>query len=84
MHRMPQLLGIATLNEKGQLVIPVEARTLLDLHSGDKLLVVTGGGPANGLLLVRPSSFETAAKKINEHMTNLQDVLKQAKEKIDE
>jgi len=83
MPHMPQLLGIATLNEKGQLVIPVEARTLLNLHSGEKLLVVSGGH-ANSLMLIKPSSLEMAAEKINKHMSSLQDVIKQAKEKMDE
>lgn len=83
MHHMPQLLGIATLNEKGQLVIPVEARNLMELHTGDKLLVVSGPHN-NGLMLIKPSSFEMAAEQINKQVANMQDVIKKAKEKIDE
>lgn len=80
---MPQLLGIATLNEKGQVVIPAEARNVVDLHPGDKLLVVTAGH-SNGLMLIKPSAFEMAAEKINKQITNMQEVIKQAKDKIDE
>ena len=84
MHHMPQLLGMATLNEKGQIVIPAEARTLIDLHTGDKLLVIYGPHNKGGLMLVKPSSLEMVAKKLNEHLANMQNVLKQHKDKTNE
>ena len=31
--------GSATMGERGQIVIPAEARKVCDIHSGDKLLV---------------------------------------------
>ena len=39
-HSFPKILGTATLNEKGQLVIPVEARNDLDLVPGSKLVIM--------------------------------------------
>lgn len=39
-HHFSKILGTATLNEKGQLVIPVEARTSLDLKPGSKVVIV--------------------------------------------
>ena len=83
MHHMRHLLGIATLNEKGQVVIPAEARASVDLHPGDKLLVIAGPHQ-NGLMLIKPSSLENAAKKLNEQLTNMQNVLKQEKDKSNE
>ena len=39
-----EFYGTTTLGEKGQIVIPVEARTGLNLKKGDKLLVFSVGG----------------------------------------
>lgn len=38
------LYGTTTVSEKGQVVIPKEARDKLDITAGDKLLVLDGGG----------------------------------------
>lgn len=45
--------GAVTVSERGQIVIPAQARRDLDISVGDKLLVV--GGQQGGLLLVRAS-----------------------------
>lgn len=50
-------VGSVTVGERGQIVIPVEARQRLGLQAGDKLLAFVN--PLNnGLFLVRPSAFE--------------------------
>lgn len=36
--------GITTLGEKGQIVIPAEAREAMQLEKGEKLLVFSAGG----------------------------------------
>ena len=38
-HCEQQFFGTTTLGEKGQVVIPAEARTVMGLKKGDKLLV---------------------------------------------
>ena len=40
-HLFPKILGTATLNEKGQLVIPVDARNSLDLKAGSKVVIMS-------------------------------------------
>lgn len=79
MDHTRHLLGMATLNEKGQIVIPAEARACVDLHPGDKLLVICGPHQS-GLMLIKPGSLEIAAKKLNEKLTGMQNILKQEKE----
>jgi AbrB family looped-hinge helix DNA binding protein len=37
----PRILGTATLNEKGQLVIPVEARNSLGLSPGSRVVIMS-------------------------------------------
>ena len=43
--------GAVTVSDRGQIVIPAEARRDLGIEVGEKLLVV--GGPSNGLVLIR-------------------------------
>ncbi len=42
-----KLLGITTVGERGQVVIPVEARKKMNLSKGDKLLVLS---PKDGII----------------------------------
>lgn len=50
-------VGSVTVGERGQIVIPVEARQRLGLKPGDKLLAFVN--PLNnGIFLVNPSAFE--------------------------
>lgn len=39
-HSFAKILGTATLNEKGQLVIPAEARASLGLAPGSKVVIM--------------------------------------------
>lgn len=38
----PYFHGVATVGERGQIVIPAEARKLLNLKKGEKLIVFSG------------------------------------------
>ncbi len=63
MHGDPQkFLGITTLGEKGQVVIPAEARKRMKLKKGEKLMVVSPHG--NALILIKASQLETFAKNL--------------------
>ena len=54
---MPQLIGSVTVGERGQVVIPAEARELMTINAGDKLLVFKA--PVDGVLIVaKPETFE--------------------------
>ncbi len=67
MERMPfeeheelirkSFVGSVTVGERGQVVIPIEARRRLELRAGDKLLAFVN--PFNNcIFLVRPSALE--------------------------
>ena len=50
-------IGSASVGERGQIVIPAEARQRLGLKTGDKLLVFVN--PLNnGIFLILPSALE--------------------------
>lgn len=46
-----EFYGAVTVSERGQIVIPAQARRDLAIGTGEKLLVM--GGPAGGILLIK-------------------------------
>lgn len=69
-HHEPQLFGTATIGEKGQIVIPVEARKKLGLKTGDKLIVI-GGPHDHALMLMRPEQIMEIAAGITAGMNRM-------------
>ena len=54
---MPQLIGSVTVGERGQVVIPSDARESMSINAGDKLLVFKA--PVDGVLIIaKPETFE--------------------------
>lgn len=71
----PGILDIVTVNDKGQVVIPASARSIVNLHSGDKLLVMVH--PSNeGIVLIKPAGIEAYARRILEKVSNAKENLK--------
>jgi len=50
----------ATVSRKNQIVIPREAREVLGIKAGDKVLIVTRGSVA--IMLPKPKSYEKAIR----------------------
>ena len=79
------LFGTVTIGEKGQIVIPVKARRIFDLHPGDDLLVL--GDIEQGLALVRTDHFigkmdemQSALKGMKSAMKGMKSAMKGKKE----
>lgn len=49
-HDKPQIWGVTTIGERGQIVIPVKAREELHLEKGDQLVVISKGHKFIGLI----------------------------------
>jgi AbrB family looped-hinge helix DNA binding protein len=63
------ILGLVTVNDKGQVVIPADARSNIDIHPGDKLLVMIH--PSHeGVVLIKPEGLESHAKKMLEQLSD--------------
>lgn len=64
------LFGVVTVGDKGQIVIPAEARKLFSLSTGTKLVVL--GDEAQGLAIIKADQFlemaETIQKAVNGKM----------------
>ncbi len=57
-----RIFGTVRVGEKGQVVIPKEARTFFGIQPGDDLLVL--GDEASGLLVTRPEVLREAAGRV--------------------
>ena len=58
--------GTVKVGEKGQIVIPKEARSHFGIQPGDTLLIL--GDEQTGIIVTKPDVIETAAAQIFEQM----------------
>lgn len=59
------IFGVVKISEKGQIVIPKEARKLYDLQAGDALLLL---GDKNGMALVKTEIFQDLVGQVLEDL----------------
>ena len=64
------IFGTATVNERGQIVIPKEARDIFALEPGAKLVIL--GDEVEGIALVKAETFENRMKAVMELAGNIQ------------
>jgi AbrB family looped-hinge helix DNA binding protein len=65
-----KLWGTATVGAKGQVVIPAEARTELDIKEGDKLIVM-GRGPKGGLIFIKAEAVEQMMQNVQSDLAEI-------------
>lgn len=63
----PIFYGSTLVSDKGQVVIPAEAREAFGLKRGDKLMVF-GGRRGNALMLVKPSYVEKVISRLSDEI----------------
>ncbi|UCG54871.1 MAG: AbrB/MazE/SpoVT family DNA-binding domain-containing protein [Dehalococcoidia bacterium] len=74
-HEMhPVFYGSTTVGERGQVVIPAEARKDMEITPSTKLLVM--GGPHKNVLILAKAEYLTA------FMSKITDMLDQFKEQV--
>ena len=64
--RGKHVFGTVKVGEKGQIVIPKEARTVFGIQPGDTLLVL--GDERSGIVVTRPEVIHDAAAQVFEQM----------------
>ena len=57
------IFGVVKVGDKGQIVIPKDARKVYGLESGDALLVL---GDSNGIALVKTEIFQSVISNVME------------------
>jgi AbrB family looped-hinge helix DNA binding protein len=74
-----QFYGTTTLGEKGQVVIPVQARKAMDIKKGDKLLVFGMG--CDMLAFCKLSKVEQFASHLAVRLNAIREIIKKANKK---
>ncbi|MCD6109140.1 AbrB/MazE/SpoVT family DNA-binding domain-containing protein, partial [bacterium] len=64
--------GITTIGEKGQMVVPIEARKMLKFDKGEKLLVFGIG--KDTLIITKTSQLEAYKDKLSKKLESLQNI----------
>ena len=77
---MPKFYGAVVVGERGQIVIPVEARREMDITAGEKLIIM-GGFRGNGLMITKVKSMEQLMKKALEQMSVFERIINEDEEK---
>ena len=72
-----KFLGITTLGEKGQIVIPAEARVALKLMKGEKLIVMSAH--EDTFIIMKASQFEAMASHFTKHLASVRKFIKKGK-----
>lgn len=75
----PDFFSITTIGERGQVVIPKDAREALGLSAGDKLVVLPSRH-GNGVLLMKEENIRQLAL----HMSEKADYINQKSKKLQE
>ena len=57
-----RIFGTAKVGDRGQIVIPKEAREFFGINPGDTLLIL--GKPETGLIVTRPETLNDLASQI--------------------
>ena len=60
------VFGTAKVGEKGQIVIPKEARRLFHIQPGDTLLIL--GDEKSGIIVTRPEVVSDMARRVFQEM----------------
>lgn len=71
MQKGRYIFGTAKVGEKGQIVIPKEARQIFGISPGDTLLIL--GDSDNGIIVSRPEVLHQAAGQIFANMEKKRD-----------
>ena len=62
MKKARHIFGTAKVGERGQIVIPKDARELYGIHPGDTLLI--RGDEENGMIVTKPDVLSSLAERI--------------------
>ena len=65
-NRQQRVFGTAKVGDRGQIVIPKEAREMFGIQPGDTLLIL--GDKDTGLIVSRPEVLHDLADEILNHM----------------
>lgn len=68
MNKTRHIFGTAKVGDRGQIVIPKDARELYGIRPGDTLLIL--GDDENGMIVTKPEVLSNLAAKILDQIGN--------------
>lgn len=71
----PVFYGATTIGERGQIVIPAEARKDLDLVHSTKVMVFSVGPAGEGLLILKADTVAKMISQANQVISGFKDIL---------
>jgi len=71
----PKFYGSTKVGERGQVVIPAEARRDMDITPGQKLIILSGP-QGNMLMIAKAESVSQLLSKAMEHLSQLETTIK--------
>jgi AbrB family looped-hinge helix DNA binding protein len=74
--------GTATVGERGQIVIPAEARKSANILPGDKVLVV--GHPPNGLMILKMDAMKLFLSSLKDDFAEMESRINEQLDKASE
>lgn len=74
----PEFFGSATVGERGQIVIPADARQRLDIKQGDKLLIFSSLH-GNSLMVMKSEQVAAFVNRSMERLTKLGEIARKEK-----
>ena len=72
---LPRLYGSVKVGERGQVVVPQEARVELGLRAGDKLLALGGFPGVRSIVLIKEESFGEVLAEVTRKLSSLEALL---------
>jgi AbrB family looped-hinge helix DNA binding protein len=72
---IPKFYGAVVVGERGQIVIPVEARRDMKITPGEKLIIL-GNPQENGLMITKVGPILQLMNRVRERMSQLESVIK--------
>jgi len=76
---IPKFYGATTIGERGQVVVPAEARKDLNLSPSTKVMVF-GAPMGEGLLIVKADSIAEMLAHANKMLSGVEEVLKSSED----
>ena len=74
-ERIPKFYGAVVVGERGQIVIPAEARRDMQITPGEKLIIL-GSPQENGLMITKVGPILQLMRSVRERMSQLESVIK--------
>jgi len=74
-ERMPKFYGAVVVGERGQIVIPAEARRDMQITPGERLIIL-GSPQENMLMITKVGPILQLMSRVRERMSQLESVIK--------